>query len=603
MLVLSTPPFKRAKYGVSGGGVNVGELVHDGPATPEQISLYLPLTGTVDTAAVATCRYRVQGDLSWTTGHPLHRIRPDLAVNSSIVDAGFAWPIIDLAQGTTYEVEVTVTLGAASVVKTLTCTTRTLPAASGAANKNVNAGMTPAQIQTALNALVPGDVLEFANGTYDLSSVAGGVQLDNVHGTNGSPIYIRGESRAGVTLSHPARLFKLIDVSNLVFEKMSWQGSGVDSGTDASSNAVTFWSTAPAGSQKRLTFRNLAISGVDTGIDTFSSTPETLPEEMLIYDCTLLGNNVWTDSFVNTNTAWNDSCLMPRGKGNCAFNNTIKGFGDSIKLQFFTGANYGIHFYRNDIRNSCDDAMEFDGARRNCTAYDNRIHNAMSMLSLDPLDGGPLLCTRNIGINLGRTPFKFNDTNTGHYIYNNTMVRTEGKYWHDGIFTAEAAWYNDNVGAQRAVAFRNNVLIYFGPSTQTLRLDDSVWNPIDWDHNSFYPDGFFKWFEFLDFANLAAAQSSSDPIWIPTTPLFSGNTRRQVADTICESQPWVTPIVLGSDYLTEVLSTYTPQAADGTAIRNNGVAISGITDGYSGAAPDRGAIISGRSVPAYGDRS
>lgn len=47
---------------------------------------------------------------------------------------------------------------------------------------------------------------------------------------------------------------------------------------------------------------------------------------------------------------------------------------------------------------------------------------------------------------------------------------------------------------------------------------------------------------------------------------------------------------------------YTPTLAIGTAPKNSGIAIPNITDGFSGSAPDRGAIIEGRSVPLYGDR-
>ena len=47
----------------------------------------------------------------------------------------------------------------------------------------------------------------------------------------------------------------------------------------------------------------------------------------------------------------------------------------------------------------------------------------------------------------------------------------------------------------------------------------------------------------------------------------------------------------------------TPILAAGTAPKNSGVAIPNISDGFSGAAPDRGAIIAGRPIPQYGDCS
>ena len=42
----------------------------------------------------------------------------------------------------------------------------------------------------------------------------------------------------------------------------------------------------------------------------------------------------------------------------------------------------GVHFYRNDIRNSGDDMVEFDHAHRNLSFYDNRSHNSSNCGSM-----------------------------------------------------------------------------------------------------------------------------------------------------------------------------------------------------------------------------
>ena len=61
-------------------------------------------------------------------------------------------------------------------------------------------------------------------------------------------------------------------------------------------------------------------------------------------------------------------------------------------------------FYRNDIYNSGDDCTEVDHAFRNVTFYDNRCTNSGTLISLDPLYGGPFIAARNIGINISRRP-------------------------------------------------------------------------------------------------------------------------------------------------------------------------------------------------------
>ena len=568
----------------------LGALVHDGPATPEQISLLLPVTGALPQTATATVRYKPTNSPTWITGHPLYRIRPTLAespATGSVPDA-FAWPIIDLASGTSYDIEVTVNSGATTNVKTLTHTTRALPAAAGAPTKFANSSATIASQFASLN---PGDVLEIANGTYNVTNL----QL-NRSGTVGSPIYIRGASRAGVVLSNGGRVLQILNASHVIIENMTLQGSGVDSGTNASSVGIEFWDGAP--NQTRITVRNVTMNGVDRAIKA-----SDVISEFLAYDNTLNGNNTWTAALIDTNATWNDDGIIVPGFGNAVFNNSLRGFGDAISFASHSGGTgltqtIGVHSYRNDIRNSGDDLTEVDYGHRNITFYDNRSHNSMTFVSLDPLYGGPFIAARNIILNIGRTPFKWNSTNAGQFIYNNTIVRTTGKAWLDGAFSAEAGWYQPNNGDQRAYGYRNNLLVYRGAGSQTIRLDNSGHDPVDFTHNSWYPDLIFQWPQ-GNFSNLANAYNGLSA----TTPVFSGISKRHEQDNITVTNPWTTAVTLGADYHTEVTGPYTPVLSSGTAPKNSGIVIANITDGFSGGAPDRGAIIAGRPIPQYGDRS
>jgi hypothetical protein len=571
----------------SGGSLPLGALVHDGPPTPEQISLFLPVIGPLPQTATATVRYRPTGSSTWTTGHPLFRIRPSFSTVPAVgsVPDAFAWPIIDVTPGTAYDIEVTVTSDAVTDVKTLTHVTRGLPGPAASRNKTVPSGSTSATIQAAFNSLEPGDVLEFQDGTYHVS----GLQL-NRSGTSSAPIYIRGQSRAGVVLSNANRVLQVLDASDVVIENMTLQGSGVDSGTDASSRGIEFFDGSPT--QTRITVRNLTMNGVDKAI---VATHEI--SEFLAYDNTLIGNNTWTTALVDSNLTWNDDGINIPGLGNCAFNNTLAGFGDSLAYaQQSLTQSIGVHFYRNDVRNSGDDFAEVDAAHRNLTLYDNRSHNSATFLSLDPLYGGPLLAARNIVINTARSPFKFNDRNTGQFVYNNTIIRTNAKAGSSHAGWGQAQFNN---GPQQAWGYRNNLFVYRG-SGNLFAFEAEINNPIDFTHNSWFPDGGVWWTNSGgSFTSLAAAFAGLPP----TTPLFSGATKRHQDDNITTSNPWTVAVTLGRDYSTEVMSAYTPVLAAGTAPKNTGVVIPNITDGFSGAAPDRGAIIEGRPLPVYGDRS
>ena len=383
----SSPPVMATTGQAGGGTLPLGNLVHDGPATPEQISLFLPVTGALPQTATASVRYKPTSSPTWVTGHPMHRIRPSFSENpvrGSVPDA-FAWPIIDLVPGTSYDIEVTVTSGATTNVKTLTHTTRALPAPAGTPTVTIPAGATSAQIQTAFNNLAAGNVLQFASGTYTVDNL----QLDR-SGTASNPIYIRGASRAGVVLSDPTgRVLYLLNASHVVIENLTLQGSGVDSGTNASARGIEFFNGSPT--QTRVTIRNVIMNGVDQGIVASAEI-----QELLAYDNTLNGNNQWNAAFTDSNLTWNDDGIRIPGYGNCAFNNTLRGFGDSLSYAMHSGNDtltetIGVHFYRNDILMTGDDFTEADHSHRNNTFYDNRGRNTMSFVSMDPLYGGPFL--------------------------------------------------------------------------------------------------------------------------------------------------------------------------------------------------------------------
>jgi hypothetical protein len=373
--------------------------------------------------------------------------------------------------------------------------------------------------------------------------------------------------------------------SNVVVEDMTLEGSNVDSGQNSTSEGVRLWDGA---NQKRVTIRRLTIRGVDKGMAAEHSL-----EQMLIYDCTMAGNNPWQQSFVETNISWNDDGVRLPGKGNAIFNNTMSGFGDTFAVADYN-ENVAVHFYRNDIKWTDDDAYEGDYGHRNLTFYDNRIQNSMTLASFDPVHGGPAYVFRNIAINTGRSPFKFNSENSGHFVYNNTIVRTNGFGGHAGW-----GWIQFNNGDQRAWAYRNNLLIYRGTG-KLYGMESGGQTPIDFTNNAWYPNGQVWWSATGgSYGTMAEAYAA-----LPATqPLFGTATKRHQNDRISESDPFVVPIVLGSDYLTQITTAYTPAVSSGTAPSGSGVAIAGITDGYSGSAPDIGAIITGRPVPLYGDRS
>lgn len=538
--------------------------------------MYLPTTRSFSFATTVGVRFRRNGETAWTQAHPLLRIRPDYSLTgpAAVVDA-FAGTIFDLVPGTAYNVEVTVQEpGQAPQVATQTFTTRALPAAAGAANKTA----TPANVAAQLASLNPGDVLQLADGLYDNLNL-----FLSRSGTASNPIVIRGASQAGVVIRDVDTCLQVRNASHVVVENLTLQGSGVNSGTAASSRGVVFFD-GNAG-QTNVTFRDLVVSGVDMGIVAYDRIVG-----VLVYRCRLVGNNPWTQAEIETNATWNDDGIRLPGEGNGAWNNTLEGFGDcfAVTSGVFSAA---VHFWRNLVKMTGDDAFEADYGTRNLGFYDNHVTNCGTLMSVDPVYGGPLYCFRNVAINTMRGPYKLNNTNSGFLIYNNTVVRTEGR--------TSWGWVQNNDGVLRGYSYRNNIVVYRGTSGQTLAFEAEGNSPVDFTHNAWFPNGQVWWTTSgASYATMAQAINGAGQT--ATAPLFGGSTRRHQFDVLTTSDPFTPSVALGATHLVRVTTTQVPALAAGAAMRNAGVAIPNITDGFSGAAPDMGAIISGRAAVVYG---
>ena len=130
-------------------------------------------------------------------------------------------------------------------------------------------------------------------------------------------------------------------------------------------------------------------------------------------------------------------------------------------------------------------------------------------------------------------------------------------------------------------------------------MEASGQSPIDFTNNGWYPDASVWWSTTGgSYSSMAAARAGLPA----TTPLFGSSTRRHENDVITEADPFLTDVTLGSSYLTEITTPYSPSLAPSSIPRGAGVVLPGITDGFSGTAPDMGAIITGIGPPIWGDR-
>jgi hypothetical protein len=276
--------------------------------------------------------------------------------------------------------------------------------------------------------------------------------------------------------------------------------------------------------------------------------------------------------------------------------------------EFWDRRTLAIDFYNNYLTNFHDNAIETDGSMHNIRVMRNiMINSASHAICNQPSIGGPVYWVRNIVYNSPSGAARFTSGSPGVFFLNNT------------IFSEFAA------GSVSNATLLNNLFLgqNSGPSiyavTSFTSYDVS-------DHNGFRPnagvENSFVWTSppagvAQDFRDLLDPdrESRNAPMTIKTLQRRSfaslsdysqatGHDRNSILldyDAFENVKP-----LDAQDYAT-LQRLYDARDMDfrlkpGAAPVDKGVIIPTVTDGYAGAAPDMGALESGRPLPHYGPR-
>ncbi|HEX5421587.1 MAG TPA: hypothetical protein VFY39_16470 [Gammaproteobacteria bacterium] len=246
-------------------------------------------------------------------------------------------------------------------------------------------------------------------------------------------------------------------------------------------------------------------------------------------------------------------------------------------------------FYENDIFNMGDNCVETDGGGRNIRVFRNRCFNtALGGLSAQPIFGGPDYFFRNIVYNgPGAGALKYVSTPAGVLCYQNTFigeVRVPGpasnEHFRNNLILAE--------GATEAVFNVGTFTNYSSSDYNGFRPNPGAATAFEWDSPPFGTrDEYIKAPVVRKFASLADYQKA---------------TGQDAHSRLVDYDIFVR--VLAPD-LTDAQRLYDPARFDfrlkpGSAAVDAGTVLPNITDGYTGAAPDLGALERGRPVPHYG---
>jgi hypothetical protein len=249
-----------------------------------------------------------------------------------------------------------------------------------------------------------------------------------------------------------------------------------------------------------------------------------------------------------------------------------------------------IDIYGNDVSNVHDNCFETDGGMHNVRLFRNLCFNvATGGMSPQPIFGGPVYFIRNVVYNGVYGPLKIQADPSGILVYQNTYV-------------GEIA----QLTPASNMHFRNNLILGQKARPAVFAIDTHTpWS--DSDYNGFYAnDGAefsFQW-------NSPPKDGPIDYKSNREVRRFRTLTDYQRAtgqDRHSRMIDYSVFVKAAPPDFTKPTQLYTPEQVDlrlkaGSRAVDAGVVLPGITDGFTGKAPDLGAYELGAPLPHYGPR-
>ncbi|MGH9723169.1 MAG: chondroitinase-B domain-containing protein, partial [Bryobacteraceae bacterium] len=520
------------------------------------LGVAVPLTGDDNYNSRIEVRYRAAGEEAWRNALPLFRVRPE-TVSGWKARPQFAGSIFDLVPATTYEIELRAIDLDSEVDSTWLLTAATRPVPGGPGSPNEKRVSDARELSAALAAARPGDVILLANGIYT------GQFGIRASGEPGNPIVIRGESQDGAVLDGSGCTgCNVLEVygSFVYLERLTirnglralrFQGSG------AEGNVV-----------RRVTIRDTTL-----GIGSRENQ-----KDFYICDNVFEGRLPWPSTYFDDNgTHANDDGIRVQGFGHVVCYNRISGYGDAIKTEQ-DGAR-AIDFYGNDVLYTYDNGLELDGGEGNLRAMRNRFTNNFVPLSVQPVYGGPAYLIRNVALNAVHEQMKF------HALGGNPPRNPSGILAFHNTFVSPGLALNlQTTATSHHFVVVNNLFI--GPEKPAAGLTVDWTGRIDngvFDYNGYFPDGRFRFSR--TFPNFAAVQESGV----------------ETHGALLNGRIFLNGLIAPADYKSLLAPDEAVIGADSPAV-DRGVALPGINDRFTGAAPDLGAHEAGCPAPLYGPR-
>ena len=266
-----------------------------------------------------------------------------------------------------------------------------------------------------------------------------------------------------------------------------------------------------------------------------------------------------------------------------------------------------IDYYNNYMTNFHDNAFEIDGSMHNVRVMRNMMLNSASHpMCNQPAIGGPIYWIRNIIYHAPGGSTRTSNGAPGMIYLNNTILSetnirtTSNSHWMNNLMLGE--------NVQPAIFAVNTYTNYTSSDYNGFRVNPGAADSFEW---SSPPFGMAQ-----DFRDLLAAadgvQTPPDKYLVTrhyaTLAQYSAETHQDTHSVLLDYDVFEHVPMLDAKDMSSVQKIYDAKALDfrlkpGSAAVDKGAVIANVTDGYSGNAPDLGALELGQPIPHYGPRS
>jgi hypothetical protein len=523
-----------------------GDPVPD-PPTLHCLGVSWTVRGDADADARVDVAVRKAGTSGWARAAPLFRVERG-AAKTAVPDGAwlFAGSVVGLDPDAAYELKLALSdPDGGTAEKVLSLRTRAEPVAPpGLAEVRVRPG--PRALRDAQRRAGPGTLFLLHAGTYP------GTFDVFLSGEPGKPVVWRaaGDGEVVIDGGGESNVALAAGVRDVWFEGLTFR-NGLKGLTTSNSSRVVV---------RRCRFRDLTYGIVCT------ANERSDVEDYFIADNVMEGPCTWP----RTKGIEPPRAVQITGTGHVVCHNRIRGFADAIDTMPSPRC-AAIDIYRNEIEVMTDDGIELDFSERNVRCFENRLTNVFQGISAQPVYGGPAYVFRNVLVNVGLEPFKLHQSPSGVLLYHNTVVKKG---------TPLLVHTPDPV---RRCVSRNNLFV--GSADDYAAGLDAPMVGCDFDRDGFSGGPwklFLKW-DGKRYATLDEVRRKA--------PAY----RNAVA---VEAGVFAVP----EDGAREAKVGFEATLKPGSAAVDAGEALPGFNDGFSGAAPDLGAVETGAALPAYGPR-